>query len=149
MILTNFWNKFLKADGRLFTNRAEEIPAQVAEGTVRRREQPECRSQGPLSLGATGKMVAPLTGAPFSHLLKAGLLTSSVELVTEFSDSLPIVFILNISGQNLRGQPRVSRHFSKAYSMKEKAQDKLLEKLFLEETANSWRRKSKLRSPYK
>ena len=31
MILTNFWNKFLKAYGRMFTNRAEEITAEEAE----------------------------------------------------------------------------------------------------------------------
>lgn len=56
MILTNFWNKFLKADGRMFTNRTEEITASVAEGTVMRRGQPACRAQQPLGLGSAEKM---------------------------------------------------------------------------------------------
>ena len=34
MILTNFWNRVSKVSGREFTNRAEEVTAEVAEGTV-------------------------------------------------------------------------------------------------------------------
>lgn len=56
MILTNFWNTFLKADGRMFSNRAEEIIALVAEGIIMRRGQPVCRAQQPPGLGAVDKM---------------------------------------------------------------------------------------------
>lgn len=49
MILTNFWNRVLKVSGREFTNRAEEVTASGAEGTVMGGRVLTCM-QGPMSL---------------------------------------------------------------------------------------------------